>query len=141
MRSLSSATHSGLRLHISSAICLLAILVWAGCNRSSSSVGVEGHVSYRGKPLKSGLVTFFPAAGRPVSATLAEDGAYGAQLEPGDYDVIVGIGVDIPKGYKLGDPPPPQSVVLPAEYTSRAKTTLKASVKIGQTEPIDFDLK
>lgn len=111
-----------------------------GCSKSSGKVSVHGHVSYRGEALASAAVTFFPANGRPESASIT-NGEYATELSPGEYSAIVVIGMNPPKGYKEGDPIPPPKVSLPEEYTSRAKSTLKATVKAGQREPIDFDLK
>jgi hypothetical protein len=111
-----------------------------GCGHKGSGVPVHGNVSYRGTPLTRTLITFFPASGRPVG-TLITDGKYAAELPPGDYVVQLTVSVDVPAGYKEGDPLPPVRYSLPAEYTTRAKSTLKATVKEGQTEPIDFDLK
>jgi hypothetical protein len=111
-----------------------------GCGNSGSTVKVHGNVSYRGEAITNGTVTFFPASGRPVIAPLSE-GEYSAELMPGEYVVVIMIGATLPEGYKEGDPIPPPKFTLPNEYTVRAKSTLKASVKAGQSEPIDFDLK
>jgi hypothetical protein len=69
------------------------------------------------------------------------DGKYETSLSPGDYIVVVTVGVDVPAGWREGQPLPPPKFTLPAEYTSRVKSTLKATVKAGQSEPIDFELK
>jgi hypothetical protein len=103
-------------------------------------VSVHGHVSYRGAPLESAALTFSPASGRPVSATVS-NGEYSVELMPGEYTAVVLIGVNVPKGYKEGDPIPPPSIVLPEIYTSPSKSPLKAMVAAGKNEPIDFDLK
>ena len=141
------------RLHVTSrrafrehwrfiALCgLLFLLIGVpGCGKSSGKVAVHGRVSYRGAPLESASLTFFPEKGRPEPTTVS-NGEYSAQLMPGEYSAVVLIGVNVPPGYKEGDPIPPPKVVLPEEYTSRTKSTLKATVKAGQKEPIDFDLK
>jgi hypothetical protein len=112
----------------------------AGCTKSAGTVSVHGHVSYRGEPLAASSVTFFPAKGRPVTAP-APQGEYTAELAPGDYTAIVAVGIEYPKGFKEGDPLPKPKVLLPDAYTSRANSTLKATIKSGQDQPIDFDLK
>ena len=89
---------------------------------------------------KHASLNFFPESGRPAAAVV-ENGAYAAELIPGDHTVVVLIGATMPPGYKEGDPIPPAKVVLPEGYTSRSKSTLKATVKAGQKDPIDFDLK
>ena len=60
---------------------------------------------------------------------------------PGEYTVTVAVGIEYPKGFKEGDPVPAVKIVLPDQYTSRAKSTLKAMVNKGQNAPIDFELK
>ncbi len=123
---------------------VLLLLVCAtglsGCKKSTGGVRVHGHISYGGQPLAASSVTFFPAVGRPMTAT-APQGEYDAELMPGDYTAVVAVGIEYPPGFKEGDPVPAPKVVLPDEYTTRAKSTLKATVKQGQSEPIDFDLK
>ena len=112
-----------------------------GCGNSENTVKVRGHASYRREALANGTVTFFPVSGRPVVAALSGEGEYTAEVTPGEYVVAIMIGATIPEGYKEGDPIPPPKIVLPPEYTERAKSTLKASVKSGQVEPINFELK
>jgi hypothetical protein len=122
-------------------VALSILLISAhGCMKSSDGVPVRGHVSYRGDPLASAGITFFPANGRPVTAAVTQ-GDYAIEVVPGDYTVVVNVGSELPPGYKEGDPVQPPKVVLPDEYSERAKSTLKASVKAGQSEPIDFNLK
>jgi hypothetical protein len=123
------------------AIWFALVLSFAGCGGSTPAISVEGHANYRGESLKNGVITFFPAVGRPISATIADDGTYQAQLEPGEYDVVLGLGTGVPKGYKIGDVIPQPKPGLPLEYTSRAKSKLKANIQPGQSEPINFDLK
>ena len=136
-------THAESSFRTKVAVLFVAALSLTGCGGSSSTVSVQGHVTYRGEPLENGLATFFPPEGRPISVAISEDGSYQAQLEPGEYVVAVSVGPgnERPAGYKLGDPVPPPKIVLPIQYSSRAKSTLSASVKTGQTEPINFDLK
>jgi hypothetical protein len=125
--------------------CVAALVFLAisapGCKQSSGTVSIRGRVSRHTEPLKAGMLTFFPAAGRPGTAAIC-GGDYEIELMPGEYTVVVSIAPELPPGYKEGDPPPPPpKVVLPDEYTTRAKSTLKATVKAGQDQPIDFDLK
>src|SRR5215210_5158057 len=130
-------------------ICSLQSIAWLlffliitadGCKKSSGTIPIHGRVSYRGQPLGASSVTFFPVTGRPVTAP-APQGEYNAELMPGEYTATVAVGIEYPKGFKETDPLPSPKVVLPDTYTERAKSTLKATVKAGQSEPIDFDLK
>jgi uncharacterized membrane protein len=122
--------------------CLLAVAACSaiGCGESSSTVTVHGNVTYQGNPL-AGSVTFFPTSGRPVNTALSADGHYEVELEPGDYTVTVNYTEPLPSGFKEGDPMPQPKIVLPPEYSTRARSTLSASVSEGQSEPINFDLK
>ena len=122
-------------------VTTLAAMSATGCGNSANTVTVRGHASYKGAAIPTGTVTFFPAAGRQVVAPLSGEGEYTAELPPGEYVVAIMIGASLPEGYKEGDRLPPPKIVLPDQYTARAKSTLKASVKPGQAEPIDFDLK
>jgi hypothetical protein len=121
-------------------VLFLLIVSAGGCKKAAETVPVHGHITYRGEPLAASSVTFFAVTGRPVTAA-SPQGEYATELMPGDYTVIVSVGIEYPKGFKEGDPVPAPKVVLPDEYTSRAKSTLKATVKAGQSEPIDFELK
>jgi hypothetical protein len=116
------------------------VILAAGCSKSTGGVAVKGHISYRGEPLSNTSIIFFPPGGRSVAAAVT-DGDYSLNLAPGDYTVIVIVGADVPKGYKEGDPLPPPKFTLPPEYTVQTKSTLKATVTAGQTDPINFDLK
>jgi hypothetical protein len=123
------------------AVVLSAALVNAnGCQKASGTTTVHGHISYQGQPLNGSIVTFLPAAGRSVTAN-APQGDYSTELKPGEYTVIVSVGIEYPKGFKEGDPIPPPKLILPDKYTTQANSTLKTTVKAGQTDPIDFDLK
>jgi hypothetical protein len=117
------------------------VLTSGGCRESSNTVSVHGSVTYRGKALTNAALMFFPATGRPTSVVISSDGNYSAELPPGDYVVTVNVGADLPPGYKEGDPLPPPKFILPDEYTSRAKSTLQATVAADQSAPIDFELE
>lgn len=124
------------------ATILLAVVVAdLGCRKSSDQTIVKGRATYRGEPISRGAVTFFPSAGRPVTAPISEQGDYQAELAPGDYVVIVNQGFSPPPGFKEGDPLPPSKFTLPAEYSSRARSQLKAHVESGTSQPLDFFLK
>jgi hypothetical protein len=124
--------------------CILGVIVVIGassCKKSSGVIPVHGRVAYRGEALKSARITFFPSTGRPVTAGVSQ-GEYETEIPPGDYTVVINIGTELPPGFKEGDPlPPPPKIVLPPQYSTRALSTLKATVKSGQDQPIDFDLK
>jgi hypothetical protein len=122
-------------------VTALAAISATGCGKSTNAVTVQGHARYKGEAIPTGTVTFFPANGRQVVAPLSGEGEYTAELPPGEYVVAIMIGASLPEGYKEGDRLPPPKIVLPGQYTARAKSTLKATVTADQDQPIDFDLK
>jgi len=129
---------------ITAFILLSAFFVVSGCNDSVDTTTVSGKVTYRAEPLANGSATFYPQVGRPVSVGIDASGAYSVQLLSGEYRVAIhGPGIQVPEGWKEGDPEsPPPKIVLPPEYSQRTKTTLRVMVSEGaepQTE--DFDLK
>ena len=122
------------------ALAALLTISFIGCGKSSG-VPVRGHVTYRGETIAKGSVTFFPKSGRPVTAVLSPSGEYSVELPPGGFDVVINVGVELPPGWKEGDPVPKQTNELPAKYTVRARSTLTATVAENQSEPIDFALE
>jgi hypothetical protein len=129
-------------LGIVTCVCLTVIIaiVSTGCQKSNGNIRVKGHVTYKDAPLNSGTLTFFPTNGRTTAAAIS-GGAYAAELMPGDYTTTVSVSPELPPGFKETDTPPPVKIVLLETFTSRAKSTLKATVRENQAEPIDFDLK
>ena len=115
-------------------------LLISGCGSSDEGVWVNGTVTYRGKPFSNASITFYPATGRPIGASIS-DGKYSVQLPPGQYKVTVSLGVNLPPGWKEGDPVPPREITLPNQYTSVSRTQLSATVTENQQEPIDFALQ
>ncbi|MBN9523993.1 hypothetical protein J0H58_36700 [bacterium] len=114
------------------AAALCAALFVAGCNRPVGSV--TGKVTYQGKELKGGGVTFVSTEGQQsFAATITPEGTYKVpDLLGGDYKVCVdtsslkpakgGLSVPgaaayqqpvVPKGAKTGPPP---GAVLPEGY-------------------------
>lgn len=120
---------------------LLLLGLTAGCGEKSDGVLIGGRVTYQGKAIGNGSLTFFPAQGPPVTTALAEDGAYECLLPAGEYRVAVAVGVALPPGWKEGDPVPRQAVELPEAYATRLKTPLTASVAADQSASIDFSLE
>lgn len=122
-------------------VLFLAAAIIGGCVETSNTVTVQGNVSYRGKPLTKAAVTFFPEKGRAIFADLNADGDYTAELPPGEYTVTINISSELPPGFKEGDLPPAPDLVLPPEYTTRAKSKLTATVREGEPQTIDFPLE
>jgi hypothetical protein len=70
-------------------LALSALILVAGCTSHGS---VSGKVSYKGKTLPAGLVTFIPEAGKghPFNAEIQEDGSYTVNKVPtGPVKILV----------------------------------------------------
>ena len=128
-----------MRFTTCAASCVVLALVLVGCGDSSEALSVSGKVMYGGEPLPNGAITFFPARGRPATAPISAEGDYAIALPPGEYVVVINVSADLPSGFKEGDPLPPPKIVLPPQYTTRARSTLTATVTEDQPR-IDFEL-
>jgi hypothetical protein len=120
----------------------LSILALAtGCGGEKSNVtSLSGQVLHEGQPLPDASLMFYPAEGRPVIATLSE-GQYSVELPPGEYRVTVTLGVELPSGWKEGDPIPPSERELPRQFSSRLDTPLTATVSAdGEGQTLDFNV-
>ena len=134
------------RLHDAGRLLALGalVLVLAGCG--DGLVEVRGKVTYNGKPVENGTITFEPEdRSGPSRGQAIEAGAYHLtgpnRLTPGPKTVrIQGFG---PTGRKVSTAPGSKQMVdemgqyIPAKYND--KSTLKATVEDGK--PLDFDLK
>lgn len=127
---------------------LLAVLV--GCNESNHQLGrVSGKVTYKGRPVTSAKVTFFPERGPEATGSLDDQGHYELMtIKPGDGAVVgknrVGIspilaGVSLKPGKPPALPDAAKSVI-PAKYRNPQASELIVEVRTGDNA-FDFDLK
>jgi hypothetical protein len=137
-----------------------------GCGRSGPScIRVQGHVTYRGKPLGTGSICFTPVgqapgkpAARPASGELQPDGSYAMQTFgnndgalPGEYSVsIVAWDYSRPASNRGPDGRPlPAGVsgkpasLIPERYSVPEMSGLTATVSPDASEPLElnFDLR
>jgi len=128
---------------------LVATLIVPGCGSSGPELAaVYGKVTYNGKPVPMGTVSFQPDApdGRVAVGEIEPDGTYMLQTEnPGDgaqlgnYHVAISA-VDAPVlDYIPAKPVPPKRLV-PEKYEKPETSGLTATVKSGSND-IPFDLK
>ena len=126
-----------------------AVAVVPGCGRSGPEMArVSGKVTYQGKPVPKGTITFLPVAptGRTATGAISADGSYTLQTEEpadgaqlGEYRVTI---------YSHDEPvldyTPPQPVkpklLVPASFEDPETSGLKKTVVRG-SNVIDFDLK
>ena len=119
------------------------------CGQSGPEMAsVSGKVTYNGKPVTKGTITFVTASpgGRNATGAIQPDGSYklqtenpgdGAQL--GDYNVTVYAHDEEVLQYTPTTPVKPKPLT-PAKYENPKTTDLKATVKKG-SNPLDFELK
>jgi hypothetical protein len=139
-------------------LVLLALVALTGCG--SSTATVKGKVSYNGKLLKGGNITFISTtSGKPsVSTTISEDGTYVATVPTGKVKICVDTqslkapmrsfpkytppsGQKAPRG--LDSPAEDMSkryVEIPLDYADADKTTLTCEVK-GPTMEHNIEMK
>jgi hypothetical protein len=121
---------------------LTVALLAAGCGPRFGNV--SGQVTYQGKPLPGGTITFYDAANGAASGPIETDGTYSvSKVATGRARVVVvplmqitflGPG-DAGRQKSGGDQPPP----LPAKYADPNKSGLTYDVTAGDQKH-DFPL-
>jgi hypothetical protein len=116
-------------------------LVLAGCSRGRP---VEGKVTYAGKPVDGGMISFIPTAGAPVSAEIV-GGKYslpasrGPRTGPHRVEIVwkvkTGKQVDVPGD--AGNLMDETEQVIPSEYNTGSTQT--AEVK-SSGNTFDFNI-
>ena len=131
-------------------VALTVGLFLPGCGESGPTMGrVSGKVTYNGKPVAKGTVSFVSTEpARPnANSPIGPDGSYSLQTTNpndgavvGDYTVAVS-GKD-PNAVNNDLPGAPVKVTsdIPAKFEDPAKSGLKATVKSGSND-IPIDLK
>jgi hypothetical protein len=124
-----------------------AAVVLAGCGSNDKKTAVvRGTVTYDGKAVPNGTVSFIPADGRSATGEVQPDGSYilttyrkgdGAIL--GQHKVVIVAMEDMSNRLPEARNPLPPSII-PVKYTSLATSDLRADVK-DQENIIDFKLE
>ena len=129
----------------STAVAAVALCL-AGCGGGSRTVPVRGTVTFKGKPVPNGTVTFIPDSGPHATGEIGPDGSYtlttyktGDGAVPGSYKVVVVAMQDTSTQLPEDRTPLPPPIVPTSTRASR-HTDLKAEVK-DEENTIDFDLK
>lgn len=132
------------------AVVVMSGLVAAGCGSGGPSMGrVSGTVTYQGKALDTGTITFIATDGeRPnASGSIQSGGSYSLQTtEPGDGAVVGDYRVAItdvdPTAFNTSLPGAPPSVpksAIPKQYHDPNTSGLTATVAEGNNTK-DFKL-
>jgi hypothetical protein len=128
----------------------LVIAIWCfatptGCDSGPQKGEVAGKVTFKGKPVKEGMVTFLNLSeGGAHEASIGAEGGYAVQggVVVGEYVVEVKPltqMVDTDPGKSPPAPMEKPAPDIPKKYRMQGTTPLKAAVKAGKNE-INFDL-
>lgn len=127
----------------------LVVLLAVGCAQSDNpkTYPVTGKVTYRGKPVVSGMVMLTPVeSGHAATGNLEKDGSFKLTTfkkddgaVPGKYQVAVQAfpaeGAGLPGAEFAGKAPP-----VPMKYMSPASSGLTAEIKTSDNQ-LDLSLK
>jgi hypothetical protein len=121
-----------------------AVVGLCGCAKGPPMGEVSGRVTFEGKPVAEGRVTFMNSDVGAGGEGLVKDGAYSlsAPLPTGEYKVSVEPLIvrqrDGGKGPEVGvEKPAPD---IPLKYRTTGSTDLRATVKEGRQD-LNFDMK
>lgn len=115
------------------------------CSHGPPTGEVRGKVSFKGQPVKEGLVTFLNTKeGGAAEAQIGASGEYkvATGVALGDYVVEIKPLVHIVDTDPGKSPPAPvekPAPDIPTKYRQQGKTPLRATVKAGKNE-INFDM-
>src|SRR4051812_28331476 len=106
---------------IGAAIAVVALTL--GCGGEPDTGDVSGTVTYDGKAVDDGAITFYPAAGPTAGGTI-KDGKYTATKVPVGTSKVVVSGSKVTGKKKMYDTPnspemPVTSEYLPPKYSSK----------------------
>ncbi len=116
----------------------VAVLV-AGCSGGPEFGDVSGTVSYDGKPVEDGSITFTPTDGKGQGGGgTIKDGKYTAKVSLGTMKVNISGSKVVGKKKVYNTPNSPEmpitEEILPNKYSDRNKTELTFEVKPGPGE-------
>ena len=119
--------------------CSLLLLISLGCNSAETPAEVSGTVLLGSEPLAEGEI-IFEAVDKSTApgAGIIKDGKYTIQVLPGSKKVKIQASKPGTKIDPVMKSAMPESILGP-EFND--KTTLKAEIKPGKNEKIDFQVK
>ncbi|TWT34749.1 hypothetical protein [Blastopirellula retiformator] len=120
-----------------------ATIASVGCGARGPEMGdVVGSVTYQGKPLPTGTITFMPeTAGVPTAyANIKDDGTYEGYTDEFGKGVPVGKHRVMIMAVKENGPEAAAVALLPFKYGSDHQSGLTAEVAPGENQ-VNFDLR
>jgi hypothetical protein len=122
------------------AVTVSILLAAAGCSSGPATGEVRGKVTYDGKPVTEGSVTFLnPTEGGTAGADIGPDGSYTIDggVAVGEYLIVVTPPIEIVDTDPGKSPPAPveKSVKnIPNKYRQQGTTPLRYRVQPGPNE-------
>jgi len=133
-----------------SLLCLSLAIVTSGCGRRGDekpTAVVRGKVTYQGKPLPLGMVTFTPDnMGPTASGTINSDGTYSLSTYTKDDGATIGthkvavIAKEEQTNFEANAVPTDGRRLIPDKYFLEVTSGLTADVKAGEENEINFEL-
>jgi hypothetical protein len=133
------------------ALFITVALLAAGCQQEPGALTpVTGRVTFKGVPLRGGLIVFVPDAGKgengPIAhSKIAEDGTYNlftgdaAGAHAGWYQVTVSS--PGPATNQTGQPSNSSESIVPGKYSHPELSKIACKIDAHQANSFDFDLK
>ena len=126
------------------AMTFMSVLGCAGDKKKTNIV--RGKITFNGKDVPNGTITFFPESGPTATGEIKPDGSYtlttfqnGDGAVEGNYTVVV-VAMQNQVGRLPEERTPLPPPIVPEKYTSAATSDLRAEVKAGENV-INFDLE
>ena len=122
------------------ALVAVAVMAAAGCSGGVGKVTVQGTISYKGQPLRSGLLKFVGPGATYSAASIQPDGKFIiTDVVPGEVKVGVmetprGSGAPSSNDQKTSSRPPPPPVSLPEKYRNPETSGLTYTITPSTTE-------
>lgn len=131
--------------------CLLPLVIGCSGGGALDTAPVTGTVTYNGKPLPYGSVSFRPKAGSPATGKIQTDGTFtmttyhdGDGAIVGAHEVLIiatetdaGTAPEVQPGTEMAV----AKSVIPQKYTSFSTSGLTAEVIAGEENQFTFALK
>jgi hypothetical protein len=135
------------RRHFVALLLGVAVVSLTGCGNNKKKTNiVRGKVTFNGKEVPNGTITFFPENGPTASGEIQPDGSYtlttfktGDGAIEGAYKVVI-VAMQDQSNRLPEDRNPLPATIVPDKYTSIATTDLRAEVKAGENT-FDFNLE
>ena len=120
--------------HAVTVFIAVSLLVWSGCGSSgrphaAATVPVKGTVTYKGKPLSGGEITFEPGFGREAFGTIQSDGTFVLTTFKEGDGAVVGTHRVAVTGTAAGG-----RQATPLKYKNTSSSKIQVEVSEGKTD-------